>query len=58
MKLFIVVLLYWSNFLSLLLRWMVRLHAPSVVVDVVFLLLFVRPTARLYGRYILGHCYK
>lgn len=50
MKLVRGVLLVWSGVLSFLMRWMVRLHVPSVVFEFVCLLLFVRPTARLMGR--------
>lgn len=49
------VIWYWSKTLSFLLGVMVRLHVPPVIGEVVCLLLFVGPTARLYGRYFLGH---
>lgn len=51
MKIFRAVLLGWGGILSFLLRWMVRLRVPSVVVEFVCLLLFVRPTALLMARF-------
>lgn len=52
MKLYRKVLFVWSKVLSFLLRWMVRLHVPTAVFEFVCLLLFVRPTARLMGRFL------
>jgi hypothetical protein len=47
----------WSKVLSFLLRLMVRLGIRGAVFEFICLLLFVRPTARLYGRLFLGHEY-
>lgn len=58
MEIFRIVVFVWCKVLSFLLRSMVRLHIRGVAFEFVCLLLFVRPTARIYGRLFLGHRYR